>query len=68
MKKRELLGVLVVLLGLTDLSSISAGPVYKGKWVEGTGDTKRLELIDKAFESMDVSAEMVSLAMFYKRD
>lgn len=42
--------------------------VYKGYWVEGEGDTESLYLIDKAFESMDVSAEMTSLAMFYKRD
>ena len=41
---------------------------YQGKWVEGVGDAKRLKLIDKAFDSIDASAEMVNLAMNYKRD
>jgi hypothetical protein len=41
---------------------------YQGKWVEGVGDAKRLKLIDQAFESIDVSAKMVNLAMNYKRD
>jgi hypothetical protein len=56
----------MLLAGLTGLDVRSAD--YQGKYVEGTGDSQRLELIDKAFESMDVSAEMTSLSLFYKRD
>jgi len=48
--------------------AFGAKPTYQGKWVEGVGDVRSLELIDKAFDSIGVSAEMANLAMFYKRD
>ena len=41
---------------------------YQGKWVEGDGDMETLALLDKAFESLQVSSEMASLPMLYKRD
>jgi hypothetical protein len=58
------------LLFLFTLLSLSADEAanYKGKWVEGTGDKRKLELIDQAFESMQVSEQMTGLAMLYKRD
>jgi|MDTC01.1.fsa_nt_gb hypothetical protein len=48
--------------------AFGAEPTYQGKWVQGVGDDRSLELIDKAFDSIGVSAEMANLAMFYKRD
>jgi len=41
---------------------------YKGKHVEGTGDIKRLELIEDAFETIAPSARMLSINFLYKRD
>jgi hypothetical protein len=42
--------------------------VYRGTWVEGTGDQEMLALIDQAFESMQPSSQMTNLALLYKRD
>ena len=66
-KDIKLLGILVILIGLTTVNALLADS-YKGKWVEGDGDVKRLKLIDHAFESMQVSSQMSGLAMLYKRD
>ena len=59
-----------MLIGFTTACSHSttSDSDYNGRWVEGDGDTTSLKLIDKAFESLDVSSEMANLAMFYKRD
>ena len=69
-KQQQLLGILIMLIGFTTACSYSTTSDYdyKGRWIEGDGDTTSLKLIDKAFESMDVSSEMANLAMFYKRD
>ena len=39
-------------VGLTAISGVAAGLAYKGKHVEGTGDIKRLALIEDAFETI----------------
>jgi len=59
---------LAVLIGAPTVASLSADATYIGTWVDGEGDAERLELIDRAFESLTVSPETASLAMFYKRD
>ncbi len=64
---RKLLFMLIVLTTACNNLTTSDSD-YNGKWVEGDGDTTSIKLIDKAFESMDFSAEMANLAMFYKRD
>ena len=53
---------------MNDSNSKSAFSSYQGKWVNGDGDRENLELLDKAFESFHVSAEMASLPLLYKRD
>lgn len=67
-KLKYLLIILFVFVGMTTACSHSSDSDYNGRWVEGDGDVASLKLIDKAFESMDVSSEMANLAMFYKRD
>jgi hypothetical protein len=70
MKKQQLISLLIILVGFVTACNHSTKPDsgYIGRWVEGDGDTASLMLIDKAFESLDVSSEMANLAMFYKRD
>lgn len=68
MMKKKLSGAVVVLVGWSAVSGLPASSVYTGKWVHGRGDPERLALIDKAFDSMDVSAELACLSMMYKRD
>ena len=63
--KEAILFLVVISLGITAGCShvATSEPDYQGKWVDGNGDTTSLRLIDKAFESLDVSAEMASLAL-----
>jgi len=56
------------MIGVSTIGSLFADPAYEGKWVEGEGNAGNLKLIDQAFDSMAVSAEMASLSLFYKRD
>lgn len=42
--------------------------IFKGNWVEGTGNLETLMLIEQAFESMQPSPQMANLSLLYKRD
>lgn len=65
MKKISFL-LLSVLFSCTTIKNDKSD--YIGTWIEGNGDTEKLILIDKAFESLDVSDKLTSLSLFYKRD
>jgi hypothetical protein len=50
------------------MGAATGSPRFTGNFVEGEGDTKTLEAIDAAFESIEPSARMTSLPLLYKRD
>ena len=63
---KNITGLIIILVGVVNFNSLVAATNYKGKWVEGTGDKQKLELIEQAFESTQVSAQMTSLAMRFR--
>ena len=61
------IGILIIFQACNNPDRDS-GSEYSGRWVSGSGDKEFLNLIDQAFESMQISPQMANIALLYKRD